>query len=185
MTDRCHGTFVSGGIQESFGTIGGASPFEKATADYIGYSAQNRIDIKTGFVPTNPVTHGEALGGFASKLENYGWHPWFGIGEAGNEKVVFSATPYIVSSPGGGGSVDFKNRLKASGVPALPGGQAGEIQCIAGDGGSSLGLAYKLEGEALKVELAGSKHSQTGGLLPSQGDYYINTYLLFSTQKTR
>ena len=186
MTDRCHGTFVSGRAKKFFGTIGGSSPFEKASADYIGYNAQNKIDIRTGFVPTAPVVHDEALGGFASKLENYGWHPWYGIGEAGNEKVFFVAMPYVVHNPGGGGPVDFKNRLKESGVPALPGGQAGEIQCIAGDGGSSLGLAYRLDAEPLQVRTEGTKHRVTGGRFQrQQGDYFINTYLLFSTQKTR
>lgn len=182
MTDRCHGTFVSGGAKKFFGTIGGASPFEKASADYIGFGAQSGIDIRTGFVPTAPVAYDEALGGFASKLENYGWHPWYGIGEAGDEKVVFVAMPYIVHSPGGGGPVDLKNRLKDSGVPALPGGQPGEIQCIAGDGGSSLGLAYKLDGEALKVRTAGSKHVKKMSI---RGSYYINTYLLFDVQQPR
>ncbi len=128
----------------------------------------------------------------------------YGIAEAGTKKVFFVVTPYVVDSRGSGGGptsrpnsssnpyvVDsrgsgggaiLKQKLKSSGVPALPGGQADEIQCVSGDGGSSLGLAYKLEGGTLKVRTAGSKHIKK---ISIRGNYYINTYLLFSTQKTR
>lgn len=184
MTNRCHGLFVSGGAQKIIGVANNGNDYSGPNAEYIGYEPTRGIDIQTGHVPTTPIIHDEALGGFSSKLDtkNSAWHPWYGIGKANNKKVFFIATPYWVATPGGGGNADLKQRLKDSGVPALPGGQGGEIQCVSGDGGSSLALAYRLEGEALKVRTAGSKHIKK---ISVRGNYYINTYLLFSTQKTR
>lgn len=184
MTNRCHGLFVSGKAQKIIGVANNGNDYSGPNAEYTGYEPTRGIDIQTGHVPTTPIIHDEALGGFSSKLhtKNSGWHPWYGIAEAGTEKVFFIATPYVVDSRGSGAGAILKQKLKDSGVPALPGGQAGEIQCVSGDGGSSLGLAYKLEGEALKVRTAGSKHIKK---ISIRGNYYINTYLLFSTQKTR
>lgn len=142
MTDKCHGSLVSGSVQSPASSTGGTSPYEGPQADHISASGFGTIEIKTGVVPLGAGSSDEALGGFASKLEKYGWHPWYGIGESGNQKIFFVATPTTTSSQGGAAS--FKQKLEDSGVPALPGGLAGEIQCIAGDGGTSLALAYRV-----------------------------------------
>lgn len=184
MTAKCHGILISGGAQSPASSTGGNSPFESAQADYIASSGFGSINISTGIVPISPPAGNEALGGFASKLENYGWHPWYGIGEAGNKKVVFVATPSAVHEQGGAAA--FAQKLEDSGVPALPGGVSGEIQCIAGDGGTSLALSYKIESEPLKVRIAGKKHHKPSGIQNFQtGSYYINTYLVFETKKPR
>ncbi len=181
MTEMCHGRLIAGSADSPSSATGGDSPFESAQADYIAFKAEDGINIKTGIVPLQ--NYEEALGGCASKLENYGWHPWYGIGEVNTKKIFFVATPRNNNS---GGGAKFKQQLKDSGVPALPGGEPGEIQCIAGDGGSSLALAYRLDVNPLKVYIAGAKHFKTP---PSeylqQGNYFINTYLAFKTEKPR
>lgn len=186
MTDRCHGIFVTDSTKKFFGTSGDPDvPFEGPNADYISFKPGDGVDIRTGIVPTAPVQHQEALGGFASKLENYGGdHPWYGVGDARDKKLVFVITSFADDTAGGGSAL--KQRLADSGVPPLPGGAAGEIQCIAGDGGTSTAIAYKLEGGGLEVKRAGTKHFRTGGkVIPKRGDYFINTYLLFSAEKFR
>lgn len=187
MTDKCHGRLItSGGIGAS-SSIGGSSPFESVIADYIGWNAQTGVDVRTGEVPVTPMTYTEALGGFGSNISLYSWHPWYGIANAGDKKVLFVATPYTIAGNGAGGGASMKQKLASSGCPALPGGQAGEIQCIYGDGGSSLALAYKVTGSNLAVRLKGEKHflSTASGPFRNRGDYFINTYILFKSQNPR
>lgn len=187
MTDKCHGRLITSGAIGTSSSIGGSSPFESVIADYIGWNAQTGVDIRTGEVPVTPMTYTEALGGFGSNISLYSWHPWYGIANAGDKKVLFVATPYTVAGNGAGGGDSMKQKLASSGCPALPGGQAGEIQCIYGDGGSSLALAYKVTGSNLAVRLKGEKHvlSTASGPFRNRGDYFINTYILFKSQNPR
>jgi hypothetical protein len=186
MTDKCHGYLVTGSAAQLSSSVGGDSPFESAQADYIGFKSTG-IEVKTGVVPVNPASYSEALGGFGSNLSQYGWHPWYGLANVGDKKVFFIAMPFTVDGNGAGGGASLKQRLLTSGCPQLPGGQAGEIQCIAGDGGSSLGLSYKIENGAFMTKTKGEKHfySTATGALRNRGDYFINTYLLFKSTNPR
>jgi hypothetical protein len=186
MTDKCHGRLITSGVQQPSSSTGGTSIFESAAADFIGWNSSSGIHIQTGVVPVLPMTYTEALGGFGSNLiDEGGWHPWYGIANAGDKKVFFSATPFTVHGNGAGGRVQFRQKLANSGCPALPGGQPNEIQCIYGDGGSSLGLAYKITSGTLSTRLKGSKHILSTSFIPQQGDYFINTYLAFKSQNPR
>jgi hypothetical protein len=186
MTDKCHGRLITSGVQQPSSSTGGTSIFESAAADFIGWNSSSGIQIQTGVVPVSPMTYTEALGGFGSNLiDEGGWHPWYGIANAGDKKVFFSATPFTVHGNGAGGRVQFRQKLANSGCPALPGGQPNEIQCIYGDGGSSLGLAYKITSGTLSTRLKGSKHILSTSFIPQQGDYFINTYLAFKSQNPR
>jgi hypothetical protein len=49
--------------------------------------------------------------------------------------------------------------------------------CVAGDGGSSMAIAYQIEGEGVRVRYAGGKHRR--------GEYWINSYLIFKSDKPR
>ncbi len=186
MTDKCHGRLITGGVAQASSSTGGSSIYESSAADFIGWNSTSGIQIQTGVVPVSPATYTEALGGFGSNLlDEGGWQPWFGIANAGAKKVFFSATPYTVDGSGAGGRVELRKRLKDSGCTALPGGQPGEIQCIYGDGGSSLGLAYRVASSPFMTKLKGSKHTYSTGFVPQAGDYFINTYLLFKSSNPR
>ena len=186
MTDKCHGRLITGGVAQASSSTGGSSVYESSAADYIGWNSTSGIQIQTGVVPVSPATYTEALGGFGSNLlDEGGWHPWFGIANAGAKKVFFTATPFTVDGSGAGGRVELRRRLTNSGCPSLPGGQPGEIQCIYGDGGSSLGLAYKVASSPFMTKLKGSKHTYSTGIVPQAGDYFINTYLLFKSSNPR
>ncbi len=180
MTPRCRGNLVTNGKKNaasSSGTPG--QPLEGPTAEYISSNGAGTIDIKTGVVPVNPVQDREALGGLSSGLVEgtRNQNPWYGIAEVGEDeaKVFFTITPergprdaYPLA--------DLVQRLKDSGVPDLPGG-GGHIKCVAGDGGSSIAIAHRTEGDGVKTKYAGTKHRR--------GHYWINTYLMFKSTKPR
>ncbi len=65
MTNRCHGLFVSGGVQKIIGVSNNGNDYSGPNAEYIAYEATTGIDIRTGHVPINPIVHDEALGGFS------------------------------------------------------------------------------------------------------------------------
>jgi hypothetical protein len=186
MTDKCHGRLISSGVTHATSSTGGTSVYESSIADFIGWNTSTGIHIQTGIVPVTPAIYTEALGGFGSNLiDEGGWHPWYGIANAGDKKVFFTATPFTVDGNGAGGRADLQQKLASSGCPALPGGRPGEIQCLYGDGGSSLALAYTIGSGPLVTKLKGSKHTLSTAVLPQQGDYFINTYLLFKSTKPR
>ena len=178
ITNRCRGIAISAGATHPTTSTSGNSPYVGPFADFIAYKQGTGITIQEGIVPTAPIAHTEALGGFGSKLENYGQHPWYGIADTAEKKVFFVITPYNQTFVGTGGAANLKQRLIDSGVPTLPGGATpGHIQCIAGDGGSSICAAYGLIGEPLKTRMRGGKHDGS--------NYYINTYLGFKTSRPR
>ena len=94
--------------------------------------------------------------------------------------IVFTATH--LQPPGNGylGKVSkFVDDAKLSGVKSLPGGDAGDVEVLLLDGGSSVGLGYTNPDETMTIQIKGGKHT---GQVPF---YFINTYLLFRCEKER
>jgi hypothetical protein len=90
-----------------------------------------------------------------------------------NHGVVFTATQLT----GTGSGPELKEDAKRSGVATLPGGNAGDLQILLLDGGTSTAVSHVNPDDALSTRVKKSKHT---GLL-----YYINTYLLFHCEKPR
>ncbi len=159
MTPRCHGGAVANRLVNPATSVGGDSPFEQADAEYLSSNGKGTIEITTGIVPLDPPEHQAALGDFASNLvgEPYSIHPWFGIAEIGSGKnknkilATISQTSGLTVYP----VAELMERLSGSGVPELP-GSGGHIMMVAGDGGTSNAVAYRIEGDETKVKYLGA-----------------------------
>ena len=193
-TDRCHGRMVRfstwdlavSSDNDDLTTSPKGSALAGTNGKYVLVNQQNKFVFGKGRVPVNPIPKA-ALGGGST---NYGSQeregkPYQVIGRCsldnigGDNVMLFTATHM---QPTGNGKVGKMSELvadaKTSKVAALPGGNAGDIELLMLDGGSSVALGYVNTVDNMNIHIKAGKH-----LGPPF--YYINTYLLFRCEKDR
>ena len=202
MTDKCHGRIVRFGVLD---TAVSSDNYDKTTApegselagpepipgmlptdplsrggNFIAqYSTPQKFVFAAGQVPLSPSLPTSAMGGLSANAARR---------QTGDEVQAIGIAPVVSldkellfvasQSSGNGHAADLAADVKLSGVENLTGGRAGEVNMLFLDGSSSVALAYSNGSDDLKTFIKEGKH--TGAPY-----YYINTYLLFRSEKAR
>ena len=184
-TNRCEGRIcVAGNIlrppsDDTHHDLGGA------IGRYIGNTLEppsfpyNSFVFGAGPIP-EPATIDHGLGGLSTNynLSSRQHTPNQVVGRAKGVEygkgVVFTATNPVGK---GGAATEFSVDAKNSGVQSLNGGDADDLELLFLDGGTSVGLVLENPSGVQETLIKGSKHN---GFV-----YYINTYLLFESEKPR
>jgi hypothetical protein len=191
ITDKCHGRLVRMNSYDaavsSDNTSSTSSPQGSDLAGdtygrYIAqYNQDNKYSLAAGRVPLPSPSGGPsaAMGGLSTNYSNADRvnreYQLIGYSKCTdpNKGIVFTATQLT----GTGSGPSLADDAKKSGVAALPGGDADDLQILLLDGGTSTAMSHAKPDGSLSTRVKKGKH--TGTL------YYINTYLLFYCEKPR